>query len=55
MISKKLATSGHLRIKVSWTKGYGITISVLDITKETFLSDLNYIVDDQSLVTLALL
>ena len=45
MISKELITPGLLKIKVFWNKGYDTIIPVLGVTKETFPSDSNYIVD----------
>ena len=45
MIWSKLATLGLLKIKVFWSKGYGVIISVRDVTSETLSADSNYIVD----------
>ena len=36
MMSVKLATLGLLKRKVFWNKGYGIIISVHDITKKNY-------------------
>ena len=45
MIWSKLATLGLLKIKVFWSKGYDVIISVRDATSETLSADSNYIVD----------
>ena len=44
MMSAKLATS-DLKIKAFWYKGYDVTISVHDATKNVLSSDSNYIVN----------
>ena len=45
MMSAKLATLSLLKIKVTWNKGYEVTISVHDVTNKILLRDLNYIAD----------
>ena len=45
MISTKLATPGLLKIKVFWSKGYDVIISVHDVTNKILSHDSNYIVD----------
>ena len=45
MIPSKLATLALLKIKVFWSKGYDVVISVRDVTSETLSADSNYIVD----------
>ena len=45
MISSKLATLGLRKIKVFWSKGYDVIISVRDVTSETLSADSNYTVD----------
>ena len=44
-MSAKLATLDILKIKVYSIKGYDVVISVRDVTKNVFPSELNYIVD----------
>ena len=40
-----LATVALLKIKVFWNKGYGVIVSVHEITKKVLLLDSNYIAD----------
>ena len=51
MMSGKIATSGLLKIKVLWNKGYDVIVPVHDVTNKISLYDSNYV----SLVTLAFL
>ena len=41
----KMATPGLLKIKALLNKGYGVIISVYDVTNKTFLRDSNHIAD----------
>ena len=45
MMSAKMATPGLLKITLFWSKGYGIIISVHDVTNKMLSRDSNYIVD----------
>ena len=45
MMSGKMAMSGFLNINVFWYKGYGVKISVHDVTNKTLSRVLNYIID----------
>ena len=45
MMSAKMATSGLLKIKVFWNKGYYVIYSVYDVTNKILSHDPNYIVD----------
>ena len=45
MMPAKLAPLGLLKIKVFQNKGYGIIISIRDITYKNLSHDSNYIVD----------
>ena len=45
MISIKLATLAIIKIKVFWSKGYDVIISVHDITNKILSRELNYVVD----------
>ena len=45
MMSEKLATLDLLKIKVFWSKGYDVIISVYDLTNKILSRDSNYIVD----------
>ena len=45
MMSTKLATLDFLEIKVFWSKGYDVIISVHDVTNKILSRDPNYIVD----------
>ena len=45
MMSAKLATSGHLEIKIFRCKGYDVIIIDYDITIKILSRDSNYIVD----------
>ena len=45
MMSGKMATSGLLKIKVVWNKGYYVIYSVYDVTNKILSHDPNYIVD----------
>ena len=45
MMSAKMVILGLLKIKVFWSKGYGVIISFHDIINKVLSSDSNYIVD----------
>ena len=45
MMSAKMATPGLFKIMVLWNEGYGVIISVDDVTKKILSCDENYIVD----------
>ena len=45
MIPAKLATLDLLRIKVFWSKGYDVKISVHEVTNKILSCDPNYIID----------
>ena len=45
MMSAKISTSGLLKIKVFWNKGYDVIISAHDVTSKILSRDSNYIVD----------
>ena len=45
MMSAEIATSGLLKIKVFWNKGYDVIISVHDVTNKILSRDSNYIID----------
>ena len=45
MMSAKMATSGLLKTKVFWNKGYYAIYSVYDVTNKMLSPDPNYIVD----------
>ena len=45
MISPKLATLGLLEIKAIWNKGYGVIISLYDVTNKILSRDSSYIVE----------
>ena len=45
MMSAKVATPGLRKIMVFWDKGYGVIISVNDVTNKILSRDSNYIVD----------
>ena len=45
MMSTKLATLDLLEIKVFWSKGYDVIISVHDVTNKILSHDPNYIAD----------
>ena len=45
MMSAKIVTSGLLKIKVFWNKGYDVIISVHDVTNKILSRDSNYIID----------
>ena len=45
MVSAKLDTLGHLKVKVFWNKGHDIINSVYDITNKILSRDSNSIVD----------
>ena len=49
MMSAKMATSGLVKLKLSWRKGYDVIISVHDVNNKVLSRDSC----DQSLVTLA--
>ena len=44
-MSTKVATSGLLKIKVFWNKGYDVIIYVHDVTNKILSRDSNNIVD----------
>ena len=46
MTSANIATLGLLLIKVFWSKGYHVIISVYDIANELLSRESNYIVDE---------
>ena len=45
MMSAKMFTSGLLKIKVFWNKGYYVIYSVYDVTNKILSHDSNYIMD----------
>ena len=45
LMSTKLTTSGLLKIKVFWNKGYHVIISANGISSEIWSRDSNYILD----------
>ena len=45
MMSVKVATLGLLKITLFWNKGYGVIISVYDVTNKILSRDSDYIVD----------
>ena len=45
MMLAKVATSDFLRIKIFWSKGFDVIISVHDVINKILLSYSNYIVD----------
>ena len=45
MISVKLATLDLLKIKILWNKGYNITVSICDVTRNSLSCDSNYTVN----------
>ena len=45
MMSAKMATSAHLKMKVFWNKGYYVIYYVYDVSKKNLSHDLNYIMD----------
>ena len=45
MMSPKLATLGLLEIKAIWNKGYGVIISLYDVTNKLLSRDWSYIVE----------
>ena len=45
MMSVKLATLSHLKIKVFWNKGYDVIVSVHEVTNKILSHDSNFIVD----------
>ena len=52
MMSAKTAVLGLLKIKIFWSKGYGVTFSVHDVTSKILSLDSNYIVDVDLRLTL---
>ena len=42
MMPAKLATLGLLKVRVFWSKSYGVIISVSDVTKNILSLDSNY-------------
>ena len=53
MMSAKMFTSGLLKIKVLWNKGYYVIYSVYDVANKILLDDPNFFVDVVMLVTVA--
>ena len=45
MMSVKIFTLGHLKIKVFWNKGYDVIISLHDVTNKILSHGSNHIVD----------
>ena len=45
MMSAKMATLGHLKIKVFWNKVYDVIISVHEVTNNILSRDSNYTVN----------
>ena len=45
MILAKMVTKSSLTINVFWNKGYGVIISLHDVTNRILLHDSNYILD----------
>ena len=45
MMSAKLSTLGPVKIKVFWSKGYDVMISVYDDTNKILSRDSNYIIN----------
>ena len=45
MMSVKMVTPGLLKLTAFWNKGYGVIISVADVTNKILSRDSNYIVD----------
>ena len=45
MIAAKLATLGHLKWKVFWSKGYEVIIFIHNFPNKTLSHELNYIAD----------
>ena len=45
MMSAKMATTGLVKIRVFWKKGYDVIISVYDVINKILSHDSNYIVD----------
>ena len=45
MMSAKIASSGLLKIRVFWNKGYDVIISVYNATNKILSLDSNYIID----------
>ena len=45
MMSAKLATLGLFKVKILWSKGYDVIISVHDVTNKILLRESNYFVD----------
>ena len=45
IMSGKMATLDHLKMKVFWNKGYNVIISVYDVNKKVSPRDANDIVD----------
>ena len=46
MMSAKMATLGLLKIKIFWSKGYDVIISIYDIINKNLSRDSNHIVDE---------
>ena len=44
-MSAKMATLGLLKIKIFWSKGYDVIISLYNVTNKILLRESNYIVD----------
>ena len=45
MISAKMGSPGLLKITVFWNKGYGVKISVDDVTNKILWHDSNYFIE----------
>ena len=45
MMSAEMATPGLLKVKGFWNKGYGVIISVHEVTNKILSLDSNYIAD----------
>ena len=48
MMSAKLATPGHLKIKTFQNKGYNVIILDYDVTNKTLSRESNYIVAEKN-------
>ena len=45
MMSAKITTPGFLKIRVFWSNGYDVIVSVYDVTNKILSLDSNYIID----------
>ena len=45
MMSAKFATLGLFKVKAFWSKGYGVIVSIHDVTNKILSRDSNCIVD----------